>query len=229
MKAGRLLADMTARYTPGESWVYDAMIAPAVVSFIDQLDFDIVGRAKAGDRVLDVGCGGGHILRALAERREDVTLQGVDLSHEQIGRARKRLAGFGDRVQVETGNAMDLPLEDQIFDIVYSCASIKHWPDQALGLAECARVLKPGGQLVIVEADRGCTHHDALAFVKRWRIPRTARALLLMFFRTYVAGQSIDMEDARRHAEQLPLESWRVERIQGTPGLVLEGVKAQVS
>lgn len=223
-----LLNNMTSPYSSAESWIYDAMIAPAVVRFMDRLENGLDTLDK-GSSVLDVGCGGGHVLTALATRRRDLTLRGVDLSAEQVGRANDRLKQFAPNRPVVQGNAMDLPFEDETFDGVYSCASIKHWPDQSLGLAECARVLKPGGRLVVVEADRGCILSDAARFVAEWRIPSLLKPLFLMAFRTYVAGQSIDLDDARRMSELLPLSSCEISRIPGTPGLVIDGIKANLS
>ncbi len=223
-----LINNMTSPYSAAEAWLYDAIIAPAVVRFMDQLERGLDTLDK-GSSVLDVGCGGGHILVALANRRPDLTIRGVDLSAEQVGRANDRLKKVAPAPPVVQGNAMDLPFEDGTFDAVYSCASIKHWPDQSLGLAECARVVRPGGRLVVVEADRGCLFSDAARFVAQWRIPALLKPLFMMGFRTYVAGQSIDLDDARRMSELLPLSSCDVSRIPGTPGLVIDGVKANLS
>ena len=52
---------------------------------------------------------------------------------------------------------------------------------QSKGLAECVRVLRPGGQLLVVEADRGCRFNDARAFVSRWRLPKAMRPLRKMY------------------------------------------------
>ena len=94
---------------------------------------------------------------------------------------------------------------------------------QSKGLAECVRVLRPGGQLLVVEADRGCRFNDARAFVSRWRLPKAMRPLNLSMFRTFVAGRSIDLEEARSLMSELPLTSWEVSRIRGTPALLMHG------
>jgi SAM-dependent methyltransferase len=99
--------------------------------------------------------------------------------------------------------------------------SIKHWPDPARGLRECLRVLRPGAPLIVAEVDRGCHLDDARAFVARWRMPRLLRPLALVLFRTYVAGQAIDLDDARALLASLPLANPRCERIPRTPGLLL--------
>jgi ubiquinone/menaquinone biosynthesis C-methylase UbiE len=58
-----------------------------------------------------------------------------------LAEARKRLNG----VRLEQGVAERLPFADASFDLVVSVLSFDHWSDQELGLAECARVLRPGG------------------------------------------------------------------------------------
>jgi SAM-dependent methyltransferase len=109
---------------------------------------------------------------------------------------------------------------------VVSVGSIKHWPDPRRGLAECVRALRPGGRLVIAEVDRGCLLDDARRFVARWRMPSPLRPLGLVLFRTFVAGQGIDGDDARALAAGLPLDDLQIERIGGTPGLLLAARRA---
>lgn len=221
-------SQVTARYSALEAWIYDRYIAPAVEDLARELMDQIV--TDDGSReVLDVGCGGGQHARLLATRRGDVRVTGLDLSDEQIERARSRSAAFGDRLRFVTGSALELPFADCSFDAVYSVASIKHWPDRQRGLAECVRVLRPGGQLVIVEADRGCKLDDARAFVGRWRLAAPLRRLALPLFRTWVAGQSVDLEEMRELTGALPLEGLVVRRVAGTPGLIAMGRRTRAT
>lgn len=219
---------ITAPYTAVESWVYDRVVAEAVAEMRDALWSELSEGLPQDERILDVGCGGGQIALALARDRAWAEVTGLDLSHDQIERAeqRARQAKLDGRVRFVQGSALDLPFPDEAFDAVLSVASIKHWPDQARGLAECVHVLAPGGKLVVVEADRGCRLEDAAAFVERFRIPRLLRPLALAAFRTWVAGQSLDLEEARALMDAHPFAERRVERIDGTPGLLLLGVKA---
>jgi ubiquinone/menaquinone biosynthesis C-methylase UbiE len=172
--------------------------------------------------VLEVGCGGGQLARSALERRADLRWTGLDTSTEQIARARERNASHEGATFV-VGDALELPFPDARFDAVVSIASIKHWPDQAKGLSECVRVLRPGGQLLVVEADRGCRLEDARSFVSRWRLPTLMRPLNVVLFRALVAGRSLDLDDARALMSDLPLASWEVTRIEGTPALLMRG------
>ena len=223
---GSVLTATTLPYRASEAWLYDAVIAPAVVDLRRGLEDRLV-QLRPGACVLEVGSGGGQLAVDLATRRPDLTFTGVDLSAAQVARASRRAAhaGVGDRVRFAQGNALALPVEDAAFDAVVSVGSIKHWPDPARGLAECVRALRPGGSLVVVEVDRGCHLDDARAFVARWRMPRAARPLGLVLFRTFVAGQGLDLDDGRRLLAALPLRDTSVERVAGTPGVLFRGTR----
>lgn len=223
-----MMKDITAAYSPAEAWIYDRVIAPAVADFAEMAQAEVLGDALSGElrAVLDVGCGGGQIAAAIAERRPEVRVTGLDLSPDQIARATRRGAHLGDRVSFVVGSALELPFPDARFDAVYSVASIKHWPDPARGLAECVRVLRPGGLLVVVEGDRGCRYEDARRFMERLRVPRPVSRLFLPVFRTWVVGHAPDLDDARALLRPLPLDGREVRRIEGTPGLLMKGRRA---
>lgn len=217
-----LLGDFTAHYSSSEAWFYDRFIAPAVMDMGEKLDDDYLRFLPRGARVLEVGCGGGQFARSQLEKRGDLRWTGLDVSDAQIARAMRRNANHANADFV-VGDALDLPFEGECFDALVSIASIKHWSDQAKGLAECARVLRSGGQLLLVEADRGCRLEDARSFVARWRLPDVVRPLNLMLFRTLVAGRSLDLDDARALMTVLPLASWEVSRLAGTPAILMRG------
>jgi len=220
-----VLLDPTARYGAVESFVYDRCIAPAVIDMADRIEDKLVGRLGPGARVLEVGSGGGQLAVRLADKRPDLAIVGLDLAPEQVARARERARPLAERVRFVEGSAMSLPFDDGTFDAVLSVASIKHWPDPGQGLSECARVLRAGGALAVIEADRGCAMRDARAFIQRWRIPSLLRPAALMGFRTFVAGNAFDLDEMRSLVASLGAGDWKVERIEGTPGLLLYGTR----
>jgi ubiquinone/menaquinone biosynthesis C-methylase UbiE len=215
------------RYSPLQARIYDRIIADAVTRYSDIL-MDFAQSLPADARVLDVGCGGGQIALRLLDERRDVQLTGVDLSAAQVRRAVRRAQARKSAAVFREADAMQLPFPDRSFDLVYSVASLKHWPQEQRGLAECVRVLADGGSLVVIEADRGCRLEDAERFVSGWHIPRVLRIPALMYFRTFIAGQSLDEAEAQRLVSVLPLVEAKVQRIAELPGLWMSGRKRSI-
>ena len=92
---------------------------------------------SAGQHVLDVACGPGHLAAAASAR--GAIAQGLDFSAEMVGIARN----LHPEVAVTEGDAEDLPYPDSVFDAVVSSFGIHHVPRPELALAQCWRVLKP--------------------------------------------------------------------------------------
>ena len=100
-----------------------------------------VARVSAGKRVLDVACGPGHVAAAAAAR--GAVAQGLDFSAAMVDIARNTYPG----IAVTEGDAEDLPYADGAFDAVISGFGIHHVPRPEAALAECRRVLAPGGRV----------------------------------------------------------------------------------
>lgn len=117
----------------------------------------------AGDEhLLDVGCGSGAVLIAAARQLPRGRAEGVDLwrSIDQSGNdpartwANARAYGVADRIALHTADMTELPFPDASFDVVTSALAVHNIPtsDQRnQAIAEMARVLKPGGRLVLVD------------------------------------------------------------------------------
>jgi ubiquinone/menaquinone biosynthesis C-methylase UbiE len=113
----------------------------------------------AQDRVLDLGCGIGNILIALAERITFIhPAVGVDVSPDLIGIGQREIAraGLSDRIELQVARATHLPFEDGAFDVVLTSHVLKHLDDEALlaSFREVARVLRPGGRFLLWEFDK---------------------------------------------------------------------------
>lgn len=219
------LVDFTAGYSPLESFLFDRLCDTATAAMHAYALAGISPAITPGIRVLDVGCGGGRFAIRLAERYPDIRVVGLDLSPEQIARARRRGADLGERISFVEGNAIDMPFATGEFDLVYSLGSLKHWPDRAQGLRECVRVLNPGARLWLAEGDRGCRHEDVHTFISTWNIPARIRPLLAAFYRVVVVGQSLDLEDARALLDEVPELDATLERGGGLPMWVIAGDK----
>lgn len=120
----------------------------------------------SGKRVLDVGCGDGKLAVELARRGAAVV--GVDASESMIDAARRRVADSGVGVALELATADALPFPDGSFDVVAAITILCFVENAAPAFAEIARVLQPGGRLVIGELNKWST----------WAASRRLRAWL---------------------------------------------------
>lgn len=119
---------------------------------------------QSGDVVLDVCSGMGGPARYLAWKTGcDVT--GLDLTASRVEGATEltRVAGLSDSVRFVKANALDMPFDDASFTLAIAQEAFAHVPDKPRLVAECARVLQPGGRLVFSDIlHRGnLTAHDA--------------------------------------------------------------------
>jgi len=121
----------------------------------------ILAAARIGprDRVLDLGCGIGNLLIALAERIAfDQPPVGVDVSPAiiELGRSEVRRAGMEDRIVLQAASADRLPFPSASLDVAISSHVLKHLDDAALAaaLGEVARVLRPDGRFLLWEFAR---------------------------------------------------------------------------
>ncbi|MCJ2134754.1 class I SAM-dependent methyltransferase [Methylobacterium sp. J-026] len=107
-------------------------------------------------RILDIGCGGGTLAKRLTEDGAAVT--GIDPGAAALAAARAAVPAA--RFEAATGEA--LPFPDASFDGAVLLNALHHVPDPAAALVEAARVLAPGGRLVVVEPLAAGSFFDAL-------------------------------------------------------------------
>ncbi|GAB2232482.1 hypothetical protein Droror1_Dr00011519 [Drosera rotundifolia] len=108
--------------------------------------------AKPGDKILDVGCGVGGPMRAIAAH-SGAEITGITINEYQVARARlhNKKAGLEDKCNVVCGNFLQMPFPDSAFDGAYSIEATCHAPNLKEVYAEVFRVLKPGALYVSYE------------------------------------------------------------------------------
>jgi SAM-dependent methyltransferase len=127
----------------------------------DRLRAEVYGHSVAAEALLallppewtvaDLGCGTGAVAAELAPRVRKVIA--VDQSAEMLRAARRRLAGK-DNVEIHEARLEALPLPDGSCDAALAVLVLSYLEDPAAALREAARILRPGGRLVVVEAAR---------------------------------------------------------------------------
>ena len=112
---------------------------------------------RAPDRILDLACGTGDMSLELARAFPEASVTGVDFTPAMLDIARRKCAGES-RISFLEGDASCLPFGNPgaapggaPFDAVFCAWGFRNFPDRAKALRECARVLAPGGTLVVLE------------------------------------------------------------------------------
>lgn len=111
---------------------------------------------EAGERVLDIGCGGGATMGRIAQRIRTAGggghVSGVDHSEVscETSRRQNQEAIRAGRMDVTCASVESLPFPDDSFDLVATVESFYFWPNPQSSLAEVARVVKPGGRFLLV-------------------------------------------------------------------------------
>lgn len=128
----------------GDNWMID-------------LEIGAIGKhINDGDRVLDIGCANGYATFRQAESHKLASIAGVDFAANMVAAAQKakQQKGLGDDVNFTEGDVRSLQFPDNTFDVAYTTRvliNLPTWEQQMQGIAECIRVVKPGGTIVLSE------------------------------------------------------------------------------
>ncbi|MCB9591506.1 MAG: methyltransferase domain-containing protein [Sandaracinaceae bacterium] len=177
--------DKTRRYYDDFSRDYERARHEGYHALIDDLSIEILAPLVQDRRVLEIGCGTGLLLSRIAELADEAV--GVDLSPGMLEQARAR------GLEVVEGSATALPFEDASFDLAFSFKVLAHVEPIEAALREAARVVRPGGHVVVDVYNRwslrylarqisgarsiGKAHRED-DIVTRWDSPREAIARL---------------------------------------------------
>jgi len=114
------------------------------------------------DTILDVGCGSGTDALLAARRADRGTVYGLDVTPPMVAKARKSAAAEGKRVQILEGNVVSIPLPKRSVDVVTGNGVLRFVQNKAAALREMARVLRPGGRLLLADV---VSKRDVLAAI----------------------------------------------------------------
>lgn len=158
------------------------------------------GRVQQAENILDVGCGIGGSSLYLAEKF-NAAATGITLSPVQARRACERAVEFGlqDRTNFQVADALNMPFEDNSFDLVWSLESGEHMPDKQKFLQECYRVLKPGGKLILVTWCHRPTGELPLSAEEQKHLEQ--------IYEVYCLPYVISLPEYEAIARQLPLQN----------------------
>lgn len=170
--------------------------------------------------VADVGCGTGYLARELGRRVSRVIC--IDSSTAMLERARENLSGLPAKIEYRVGSMESLPLADAEVDAACAHMVLHHLAEPAAGLAEMARAVRPGGEVICVELlpHRETWMHasmgDARLGLEPAQLQRAFRSAALTDIRHEMLDDSYVVEHPAGRRIQLPLFLMRG-RKPGTP------------
>jgi Methylase involved in ubiquinone/menaquinone biosynthesis len=173
--------------------------------------------AKAFDRVLDLGCGGGHVSFALAPLAGSVTA--YDLSDAMLTAVSAEAAARGlTNITTRQGKAEALPFDSASADFIATRYSAHHWLDVPRALQEMHRVLKPGGALMVMDcvAPDDVRADTFIQSIEMLRDPSHVRDYGVAEWVAMLAAAGFSVRETVRRRIHIGFESW-IARMQTPP------------
>ncbi len=173
----------------GDNWMID-------------LEIDTIGNhIKDGDRVLDIGCANGYATFRQAESNKLSSITGVDFAANMVQAAQqiKLAKGLGDDISFMEGDVRSLQFSDNSFDVAYTTRvliNLPTWELQMQGIAECIRVVKPNGTVVLSEG-----FWEPLVLLNAMRALRSLSPLVEHDFNRYLKLSALE-----KHLKELGLD-----------------------
>jgi ubiquinone/menaquinone biosynthesis C-methylase UbiE len=191
---------------------YDRISGWPQFALLRRLILTRLRKQQPAGRLADIGCGPGRLVTLIAGEDSHLQVIGVDTSDEMIRAAWSNVASLGlaERAEFRQGDVGCLPFADGEIDFAVSTLSLHHWSDPVSGLLEIARVLRPGGELVLFDLRRDPRRfflwllHFAQAVVVPGAL-RRAREPLGSMFSSYTPAEMAGI------LRETPFKEWKVE------------------
>lgn len=146
--------------------------------------------------VLEVAPGPGFLSIELAKR--GLSVRAADISRTFVELARRNAAAEGVNVRFDLGNAAALPVDDASVDFVVCRAAFKNFTEPRKALAEMRRVLRPGGQALLIDMRRDASIAGIRKYVDGLGVSRLNRWFMLLVFRFMLIKRAYPLEEFRR-------------------------------
>ncbi|HTU24508.1 MAG TPA: class I SAM-dependent methyltransferase [Pirellulales bacterium] len=161
----------------------------------------VAGRLPSGARVLEVAPGPGFFAIELA-KLSDCSVTGLDISHTLVEIATAGAAAAGVRVDFRQGNASAMPFAAESFDSVYCSAAFKNFTQPLAALDEMHRVLRPGGEALIVDLRKDVSLAEIDRYVRSSGRTRFDAWMTRWAFRSFLVRRAYTVEQINRLAAE---------------------------
>jgi ubiquinone/menaquinone biosynthesis C-methylase UbiE len=148
--------------------------------------------------VLEIAPGPGFLSIELAKR--GLPVRAVDISRTFVEIARRNAAAERVDVHFQLGNAAALPLEDASVDLAVCRAAFKNFSEPQKALMEMRRVLRPGGQALLIDMRRDAPMTEVRQYVNGLGVNRLNRWFMMFVFRNMLVRRAYPLEEFRRMA-----------------------------
>jgi ubiquinone/menaquinone biosynthesis C-methylase UbiE len=159
----------------------------------------LYAQVPRGGNVLEIAPGPGYLAIELA-RRGDCHVTGLDISHSFVEIAKRNARAAGVDVDFRQGNAAAMPLGDEGFDFVVCRAAFKNFSQPVEALDEMARVLKSGGQALIIDMSKDASQADINVAVQSMKLGAVNSAMTKLIFKHMLLKRAYRSQDFDRMA-----------------------------
>ncbi|HVC48425.1 MAG TPA: class I SAM-dependent methyltransferase [Terracidiphilus sp.] len=167
----------------------------------EELAERVRGELREGSEVLEVAPGPGYFCIELAKRGR-YAITGLDISHTFVKMAAEKAREAGVKVEFRQGSASKMPLASESFDFLLCRAAFKNFADPVGALREMRRVLKPGGQGVLIDLRRDATQQGIEGYVNGLKLSRVNRWMTMAVFKKFLVKSAYTRVEFERMLAQ---------------------------